>query len=156
MTSSLMAHPHFVDCALQFGFDQLVRTIEATAEAEERGIFQSSATPPDGPEHVGREKHNIHDNGGGETPCCEKHAFQLERSAVHMLEERVKETSSKVGGGRALVCVCLLAVFVHSTKRCCCCSCCVVRDRGLPVSVTMRDKPYGDSNPHHKSVNKTQ
>ncbi|CAM9824119.1 unnamed protein product, partial [Ectocarpus fasciculatus] len=28
--------------------------------------------------------------------CCEKHAFQLERSAAHRLEERVKETSSKV------------------------------------------------------------
>lgn len=78
-----------------FGTRQVIRAIEATAEAEERGVYRDHCA-------AGQKKH-VHvvgalDTGGGEEEgfCCEKHAFQLERSAAHRLEERVKETSSKV------------------------------------------------------------
>lgn len=71
----------------RFVLGQIIRAIEATAEEEERGIYRT-AEPSGGETRVGKKKRD---------PCCEKHAFQLERSAVHMLEERVKDTLSKVG-----------------------------------------------------------
>ncbi|CAN0375663.1 unnamed protein product, partial [Ectocarpus sp. 12 AP-2014] len=70
--------------------EKVIRAIEATAEAEERGVYRDHRA-------AGRKKHvHVVDAlgvGGGEEegPCCEKHAFQLERSAAHRLEERVKE-----------------------------------------------------------------
>lgn len=49
----------------------------------------------DGDSHSERKKHA--DSGRGEDkPCCEQHAFQLERSSMRMLEERVRDTLSKV------------------------------------------------------------
>lgn len=72
---------------------QVIRAIEAAADAEGRGIFRSYTNL----KHRGRYTgwHDAESGGGGEM-CCEKHAFQIERSAVRMVEERVKETSYKV------------------------------------------------------------
>ena len=74
---------------------QIIRAIEATAEEEERGIYRTATATPSGGESHGVRK----PDGEEKKPCCEKHAFQLERSAVHMLEERIKDTLSKVGVG---------------------------------------------------------
>lgn len=49
--------------------------------------------------HHGQRRRNEPAAGiddGDDGPCCEKHAFRIERSALHMLDEQVKETSLKV------------------------------------------------------------
>lgn len=94
LTSLIAAVGVFTYYWRHFGLNQVIRAIEATAEAEERGIYRTPMRP-DGDSHGVRKNHA--DSGQGEDkPCCEKHAFQLERSSLHMLEERVRDTLSKV------------------------------------------------------------
>lgn len=91
--------------------NQVIRALEATAEAEERGIFRT-AVRSDGDSRGGERKKHIDggDRGEDNKPCCEKHAFRLERSSLHMMEERVRDTLGKV----------CLAVWLGAVKRCCC------------------------------------
>ncbi|CAN0110638.1 unnamed protein product, partial [Hapterophycus canaliculatus] len=74
-----------------------------TAEAEERGIYRPQPRAAVVAADVNRHGEGDWSSTGGDDgdgrakePCCEKHAFQLERSAAHRLEERIKETSSKI------------------------------------------------------------
>lgn len=78
-----------------FGLGQVIRAIEATAEAEERGVFRAPVRS-DGDSHGERSRPADSDRGEDNKHCCEKHAFQLERSSVHLLEERARDTLSKV------------------------------------------------------------
>lgn len=81
---------------------QIIRAIEARAEEEERGIYRPDnvASVAGVNKHEGGGRNSCggggDDGGWAKEICCEKHASQLERSAVHRREERVRETSSKV------------------------------------------------------------
>lgn len=72
----------------------MIRAIEVVADAEERGIFQPLLFYSK--QGRGGGKGNDAENGDGRVSCCEKHAIKVERSAVHVLDERVKDTSNKV------------------------------------------------------------
>lgn len=85
---------------------QVIRAIEAAAAAEERGVFQPAVLHRARTErHRGqRNEPAAGDDDGDEGPCCEKHALRIKRSALHTLDERVKDTSLKVWRSRIRCC----------------------------------------------------
>lgn len=73
----------------------MIRAIEETAAAEERGVFRKFPNCRHRRQHQPDEDGHIGHREDGEL-CCEKHALRIERSAVRMVEERLKDTSDKV------------------------------------------------------------
>lgn len=78
---------------------KIIQAIDAAAATKKRGGGRRS----EGGRSDGRFGYVGHDEGedgagtgDGRVMCCEKHAFQIQRSAVNMIEEQVKVTSNKV------------------------------------------------------------
>lgn len=74
----------------------MIRAIEATAAAEERGVFRKSANRHHRRQHHADDDDDVSGHGEEGELCCEKHALRIERSAVRMVKERLKDTSDKV------------------------------------------------------------
>lgn len=93
----------------------MIRAIEATAAAEERGVFRKFAN------RHHRRQHLAGDDVGGHVEgelCCEKHALRIEMSAVRMVEERLKDTSDKVFSLLIMYCKVRTAEYANNLSNC--------------------------------------